>query len=162
MKSGRFAYTPVEKRSDKEVFQKLPGKTFFMNPQSISMGFYHNRSHALYWEIEVLDDPLTYILVGIDFDRIRLTLSSLYENDTDKSGRHSYNPILIVMILQLKHWYNPSGPKIERYRVEVKVLRIPHYYFGEHTAQNFARVLDKDLTLYIPGSLMVSLHIASE
>ena len=89
-----------------------------MNPQSISMGFYHNRSHALYWEIEVLDDPLTYILVGIDFDRIRLTLSSLYENDTDKSGRHSYNPILIVMILQLKHWYNPSGPKIERYRLK--------------------------------------------
>ena len=68
----------------------------------------------LYREIEVLGDPSTGISDRIDFERIRLILPALHENDTEKSGRPNYDPILVMKILLLQQWYNLSDPQVER------------------------------------------------
>ena len=68
----------------------------------------------LYRNVENLGDPLSGIGDRIDFERIRLILSNLYENDTEKGGRPNYDPVLMVKILLLQQWYNLSDPQIER------------------------------------------------
>ena len=67
-----------------------------------------------YKEIEALGDPLTGISDRIDFERIRPILSDLYDNNTEKGGRPNYDPVLMVKILLLQHWYNLSDPQVER------------------------------------------------
>jgi|ACXJ01.1.fsa_nt_gi IS5 family transposase len=96
-----------------EVFTRISknsSKTFFMISWSISMNLYHTGLSELYREIEALGDPLTGISDRIDFERIRPILSDLYANDTDKGGRPNYDPVLMVKILLLQHWYNLSDP----------------------------------------------------
>jgi IS5 family transposase len=78
------------------------------------MNHYHTGLSELYKEIETLGDPLTCISDRIDFEKIRPILSDLYENDTEKGGRPSYDPILMVKILLLQQWYNLSDPQVER------------------------------------------------
>ena len=41
-------------------------------------------------------------------------LSDLYENDTEKGGRHNYDPVMMFKILLLQQWYNLSDPQLER------------------------------------------------
>ncbi len=78
------------------------------------MNLFQTGLPELYKEIESLGDPLTGISDRIDFERIRLILSDLFDNDTGKGGRPNYDPILMVKILLLQQWYNLSDPQIER------------------------------------------------
>ncbi len=81
------------------------------------MTLYFTGLSELYREIEALGDPLTGISDRIDFERIRLILPDLHENDTEKSGRPNYDPILMMKILLLqqcttspiRRWKGRSG-----------------------------------------------------
>ena len=52
------------------------------------MNLYHTGLSQLYKEIGTLGDPLTGKSDRIDFERIRLLLSDLFSNDTDKGTHH--------------------------------------------------------------------------
>lgn len=41
-------------------------------------------------------------------------MSDLFENDMEKRGRSNYDPVLIVKIRLLQHWYNLSDRQVER------------------------------------------------
>ena len=61
------------------------------------MTLYFTGLSELYREIEALGDPSTGISDRIDFERIRLILPDLHENDTEKSGRPNYDPVLMIL-----------------------------------------------------------------
>ncbi|MCL5732250.1 MAG: hypothetical protein M1285_02520 [Candidatus Thermoplasmatota archaeon] len=66
------------------------------------MNLCHTELSELYGEIEALGDLQSEILDRIDFERIRLIMSYLYENDTEEGERTNYGPVYIVKILLLQ------------------------------------------------------------
>lgn len=65
----------------------------------------------LYKEVGSLGDLLTGISDRIDFEYIRPMLTDLCEDDTEKSGRPNYEPILTMKILLLGQCYKLSDRK---------------------------------------------------
>ena len=60
---------------------------------------------------------------GIYFERIRLILSGLSDDEIEKCERPNYDPFLMLKILIFKQWYILSDSQIE---TQIRDRFIPH------------------------------------
>jgi IS5 family transposase len=69
---------------------------------------------AEYNRIKALGDPLSEIGSQIDWERFRFLEPLMYKNKTSRGGRPNIDPVIMVKLLALQHWYGLSDPELER------------------------------------------------
>jgi len=67
-----------------------------------------------YGRIKKLGDPLSEIGSQIDWERFRFLEPYMYKNKTSRGGRPNIDPVIMVKMLALQHWYGLSDPELER------------------------------------------------
>ena len=59
-------------------------------------------------------DRLSEAASLIDWEAFRPIIASSYQNLTERGGRPNIDPIVMLKLLVLQHWYGLSDPELER------------------------------------------------
>jgi len=90
-----------------------------------------------YGRLKALGDPLSEIGSQIDWERFRFLEQHIYKNKTSRGGRPNIDPVIMVKMLALQHWYGLSDPDLERqvadrfsFRIFLGTTEVVPYVFG--------------------------------